>query len=1002
MIILTGGTQSTLQDVKLPNVSGGFVYADQNHYLTRNRHILWRTNHDNLELIETSLDWDLRKNRVRYRFQDTPVLSGVSIHETHHHVVILVATVSSVHKMRFPHPRCVHKQDIQNGPSSSETLEDIPSIFADATSSTPMEHYHVLSGSGVISPLPHASASWLDRDEEAIFALANDMEGITLIKLGSMKGIYTVDALKMSSYLGRLWDNIGGMLSSTKSHEGHDSVLSLAIHPIQNDVYIFALCKDHRLRMWLTSTRECVMTADLISQQKQGQVPLMLGAQSHMLRKVSSHPNGFALAAFLCFSDHSEFCVFRPVRVDGQFDIKHIATVYAPEYDLIDYSVSPNGRIVALWTNPDGVPILRYAKFGQNPQGETSTGWNDIILEGSVDPNAAYNVDIDPRQVYLKQLFWPGRFSIETLSKTLNIFRRSADVSFIANSDEFISVQKLKEEICAAVEVEIQNQVNEYEISDEEHIAISHSAWGRFYSCAVQYHETGLVPMGLVVCNATGLMIIIKKDIYSFVRPLETLEHLVLHEGNGLAGARLFQDIPGLCDDPLLAQDVVNLMKAVALISERFTYEMEEEFNSSLRHLESPDKAAEKIVTEILTDENFDCAEMGTLSFTQKMGSRLQQIGDVTKALEVLSQCLELDRGIVSYSAFDPSVNVEPDQRSRLFASTKGRSVVAESLKQFVHSRFVLTRHLIVLQQIIQRCGFPDEVPDGTTERIHSTFLPHYVVLNLSYFILTWITETNATAPPSDSLEQGLRQMAVLKISRQNTGTQHAEQIARTYPRPLTLSELFLLGPASKARHLLISNIGDGGESPWQSALIPLVNICAQLLWPKCAVSAFQGFLLSACQHMQIQEYVRLMSTWCEHNCHSRQFLLGSALLNMGEPEKAYDWMIQAAGGIGVDTFLAKHLFSAEEIDSSLADCTADQLTVMYYLKIIALFEQFGYYENVIDLANTALAVCDENDRNRVSIVCRVVLYFLQSTTFLISDHLVFYPIFASPQTRPL
>ena len=661
--------------------------------------ILWRKNHDNLELIETSLDWDLRKNRVKYRFQDTPVLSGVSIHETHHHVVVLVATVSSVHKMRFPHPRCVHQQDIiQN---QSEAADDVPSIFAEATSSSPMEHYHVLSGSGV-TPLPHASASWLDRDEEAIFALANDMEGITLIKLGSMKGIYTVDALKMSSYLGRLWDNIGGMLSSAKSQEGHDSVLSLAIHPIQNDVYVFALCKDHRLRMWLTSSRECVMTADLVSQQKQGQVPLMLGAQSHMLRKVASHPNGFALAAFLCFSDHSEFCVFRPVRADGQFSLKHIATVYAPEYDLIDYSVSPNGRIVALWTNPDGIPILRYAKFGQPQGSETFTGWNDIILEGSVDPNAAYNLNIDPRQIYLKQLFWPGRFSIETLSKTLNIFRRAADVSFAAGNasnattaagydHEFITVQKLKEDICAAVEMEIQNQINEYEISDEAHIAISHSAWGRFYSCAVQYHETGLVPMGLVVCNTSGLMVIIKKDIYSFVRPLETLEHLVLHEGNGsLTGARhLFQDIPGLCDDPLLAQDVVNLMRAVALVSQRFTYEMEDDFCNSLRHLESPDKAAEKIVTQILTDtESFDCDEnMGALSFTQEMGSRLQQIGDVTKALEVLSQCLELDRGIVSYSSFDPSVSVEPDERSRLFASTKGRSVVAESLKQFVHSR---------------------------------------------------------------------------------------------------------------------------------------------------------------------------------------------------------------------------------------------------------------------------------------------------------------------------
>ena len=60
--------------------------------------------------------------------------------------------------------------------------------------------------------MPHTSASWLDTDEEAIFALANQTEGITLVKLGSMKGIVTVHTLKASSYLGRLWDNIGGTL----------------------------------------------------------------------------------------------------------------------------------------------------------------------------------------------------------------------------------------------------------------------------------------------------------------------------------------------------------------------------------------------------------------------------------------------------------------------------------------------------------------------------------------------------------------------------------------------------------------------------------------------------------------------------------------------------------------------------------------------------------------------------------------------------------------------
>ena len=118
--------------------------------------------------------------------------------------------------------------------------------------------------------------------------------------------------------------------------------------------------------------------------------------------------------------------------------------------------------------------------------------------------------------------------------------------------DERLTVSKLKEQICSAVEVEIQNQVTEYEISDEEHIALSHAAWSRFYSLVLQYHETGLVPMGLIVNDKSGLITIIKKNNFSFVRPVEALEHLVLNGGTNTSGAELFHDTPILCEDPLL------------------------------------------------------------------------------------------------------------------------------------------------------------------------------------------------------------------------------------------------------------------------------------------------------------------------------------------------------------------------------------------------------------------------------------------------------------------
>lgn len=69
-----------------------------------------RISSDILELIELSLDVNLVDNKVRYKFSDTPVLDGISVHETFENVIILVPTVCSVHRLVFPHPDRLHKQ----------------------------------------------------------------------------------------------------------------------------------------------------------------------------------------------------------------------------------------------------------------------------------------------------------------------------------------------------------------------------------------------------------------------------------------------------------------------------------------------------------------------------------------------------------------------------------------------------------------------------------------------------------------------------------------------------------------------------------------------------------------------------------------------------------------------------------------------------------------------------------------------------------------------------
>lgn len=63
-----------------------------------------RTDHSVLEVVEESLDINLHGNQVRYKFTDSPVLEGISVTETLSHIIVLVPTVSSLHRFTYPHP----------------------------------------------------------------------------------------------------------------------------------------------------------------------------------------------------------------------------------------------------------------------------------------------------------------------------------------------------------------------------------------------------------------------------------------------------------------------------------------------------------------------------------------------------------------------------------------------------------------------------------------------------------------------------------------------------------------------------------------------------------------------------------------------------------------------------------------------------------------------------------------------------------------------------------
>lgn len=61
-----------------------------------------------LELSEISLDVNLIDSAIRYTFADAPILA-VSIEEAPNGITVLVATVTSVHLLRFTHPDALQK-----------------------------------------------------------------------------------------------------------------------------------------------------------------------------------------------------------------------------------------------------------------------------------------------------------------------------------------------------------------------------------------------------------------------------------------------------------------------------------------------------------------------------------------------------------------------------------------------------------------------------------------------------------------------------------------------------------------------------------------------------------------------------------------------------------------------------------------------------------------------------------------------------------------------------
>ncbi|PNF18521.1 Nuclear pore complex protein Nup160-like protein [Cryptotermes secundus] len=940
---ISGGTQSTLQDIKVPERAGGYCYKDSTKHYTRNRFIYWRIYHDVLELVEHSLDVNLVGNNIRYKFQDTPVLEGLTIHETYNSILVLVATVSSVHRLSFPHPDKIHKQEhmFAQHPDLS-----VLSIFAEVTVNSAKDPttFHVINNTVANTPLPHTSASWLSVNEEALFALAYSTGPVLLIRMDPLSGMVRASELKQETMVPRFLSDIAGALRGRASDS--DMVVSMVLHSVGLETYLFSLSRDGNLRMWSCSRAQCIMVLDMLNSIADTGRNLTQGAQSHVLRKtVSQHDNQLYLGVFLCFASESEVCVLKPVSELGVFKLIRQCTVYAPDQDLVDFALG-SGQLWAVWRTAQGDAAVSCARLDSS-----SPEWQPAILEQPPERDfVVTDSGTDPRQAYISYIFHPGQFPLTVIAKALGIFRRSSLLC-----DVTVSVGVLKERVCMAVEAEIQSEVQDYELTDDEYLEVANRCWLRFYSCCVQYHQAGARPVGLVLLDQSGV-VLVKKQQISLLRPMDSLEHLLL-VGPDQCVPQQFSSTPFLSEDANTCADLLRVLSVLVSLENQLPDEVKTTFERELYQLKIPDQTVADIARELMSGDDIVLNQQFMLALRKK----LEYVKDIYPAMLMLIEALTLDVGQSKEMVLD---DVTPEASrlilsvSHLYSSHLGVSTIAQSLHQIAVVRFSICRNLLLLQQLLLECHqkLSYSMDSAGVDTIRSILLPRAVVLTQAYYVVMWVSETPATATvASNILNSNQRRMAILKLNEPPGGSmmtsRHSQQ------RTLTLLELFVQSSGSLHAHSLLQ-IDEELMPVWHASMLTYITLIGQLVWPVCRHFVFPEFLLASCQHLLIQEYVRLLHGWCEWNNCSRKFLLGSALLDMGEPYKAYDLLVQAAKGITTDDFMATKLVPSTD------NLSEQQLLVLYYLKVIKMFEQQRCSDCVVNMASTAISVALPDDPN--------------------------------------
>uniref|UniRef100_A0A8B9EMS6 Nucleoporin 160 n=1 Tax=Anser cygnoides TaxID=8845 RepID=A0A8B9EMS6_ANSCY len=716
----------------------------------------------------------------------------------------------------------------------------IQSVFTDIGKINfrdPANYYLIPSVPGLASNSV-ASAAWLSSEGEALFALPSAAGGIFVIKLPphDLPGTVSVVELKQSSVVQRFLT--GWMPTAIRGDCGpSDLPISLSVHCLDHDAFLFALCQDHKLRMWSYKDQMCLMVADLLEFMPVSRDLRLAAGTGHRLRLAFSQSLGLYLGVYMHAPKRGQVWSNGKVNLLGSADGFWRCSVGV------------------LQCKADPVFVILRNVAGQ---------WNQVFVQPLPEEEVTVRHDQDPRETYLEYLFMPGRFTNAAIQKALQIFSQGTERHMDLTWDE------LKKEVTLAVENEFQGSVTEYECSPEEFWQLQVEFWSKFYACCLQYQEALSRPLALHLNPYTSMVCLLKKGSLSFLVPCSLVDHLYLLSNEHL----LMEDDAAILDDLEMSRDVVCLVQCLRLIGESISMEMAFIMEMACSRLQPPEKAAEQILEDLIAND--------TDNVMEDIHSKLQEIRNPIHAIGVLIREMDYETDADMERAHPLNMRMNLTQ---LYGSGMAVSVVCWGVCKIATIRFLICRDLLILQQLLLRLGDPMVLGGGQLFQSQQDLLHRTSPLLLSYYLIRWASQCLASDVPVDTLESNLQHLSVLELADTTALTTH-----KLVSSPQTIVELFFREVARKhivSRLFLQPNTSLAETSlNWPHLITAIVADFLPLLWPSNPGFLFPECLMGSCQYTQLQEYIRLLQPWCHVNMGSCCFMMGRCYLVMGEGHK--------------------------------------------------------------------------------------------------------------------